>query len=217
MPDTPPDQNTSYLPPFLFPPVGWCVQAVRKPERAVLLDIPFCKQTLLSRFCVKGANNPIVVSCPVVHHTRRSPLAEVYIDSRQPWNRLALKSLESAYRKAPYWEYYADEVTELLLHPPDRLVELVIQSHRLVNTWLSLPLWHYVRAQPENLPRFYFDKIKLKGAGYAAPKPYQQTFPGFMPEVSYLDLIFNLGPRTVQYLVEAADAFSGATEAAAEP
>jgi hypothetical protein len=214
MPDTP-QQTIGFLPPFLFPPVGWCVQVVRNPERMILLDTPFCKQTLLSRFCIKGANNPIVLTCPVVHNTRRNSVTEVHIDHRQPWNRLALKTLESAYRKAPYWEYYADDLIELLQTPPEKLLELIVQSHGLLVTWLNLPSLHYrhqLWMQPEDASRWYFTKTELKGEPYRALNPYQQTFHGFMPQVSYLDLVFNLGPRAVQYLTREAETCYGTGE-----
>ncbi len=52
------------------------------------------------------------------------------IDYSSPWNKIHLKSIQSAYQTSPFYEYYADDFNSLYEEMPERLIDL---NHRLLN------------------------------------------------------------------------------------
>ena len=117
----------------------------------------------------------------------------------------AERCIETAYRSSAYFEYYRDELFAILDAHPCSLWEL---DMRII--------------------RFFLDKIGLRTelvptAAFAAehvdihPKrpnailqenglvrPYYQVFAdrhGFIPNLSVMDLLFNEGPASLEYLL----------------
>ena len=63
---------------------------------------------------------------PIVHEdgTHRHPISETKIDYSVPWVMQHKRAIVSAYRTSAYFEYYQDELFDILDSCPERLLDL---------------------------------------------------------------------------------------------
>ena len=73
----------------------------------------FPKQSIRNRCEIYGANGKIVLSVPVIRgRTHKVRIKDLEISYDTDWQKQHFKSIESAYRHSPYYEYYIDYIAE---------------------------------------------------------------------------------------------------------
>lgn len=199
------------LPLCYFPPVSWwaAALALRGP---LLLEAwqPYQKQQLSSRAHIRTANRVLPLTVLVARRDSHAPLALKQVSFAENWPRQHWRTLETAYRNAPYFEYYADGLRALLEAPPEQLADLLMATVSLAGAWLREDFQWQLTAQ--RLPpgavqpdlRTAFDPSLRSLPPWFRAEPYAQVFGGFSPGLSILDLVFNLGPEAPAWLRRAA-------------
>jgi hypothetical protein len=90
-----------YLPPQIY----FC--EIASCEKIILESFEtYQKQSYRNRCYIKGANKIEVLTVPVVHGNKHYPIRDIRIDEEQPWRNIHLRTLASAYGKAPYFDYF---------------------------------------------------------------------------------------------------------------
>ena len=128
------------------------------------------------------------------------------VENDFPWQSQHWKSLETAYRTSPFFEFYEDELYPLFNEPAERLLD---HNIRIFNTVcelieLEVPITYtqeYLKEPENNKDLRYLAKAKNQKTFNL--KPYKQVFEtnhGFLSNLSILDLLFNEGPNTLNYL-----------------
>ena len=192
--------------PTYFSPVAQFVKIAGDPEILFEKEDHFQKQTYRNRCYIYGANGKQLLTVPVLH-SRKTPhqkTKDVLIDNSFNWQRQHIRSLQAAYRSSPYFEFYEDEVIPLMEKKFKYLFDLNIKTFELIAGWLELEttiaFTGEYREHYENDFRFLVDAKKQHITGF---EPYTQVFSekhGFLPNLSMLDLIFNLGPESMYYI-----------------
>ena len=121
-------------------------------------------------------------------------MAEVVLDYHQNWNVKHWRSIETAYRKAPFFEFYAHYFEPLFTKKYYLLSEMNIESLKIILKILKSET--KLVLQPDFCKTI---DLKLKDN----IQPYFQVFGerhGFLPNLSVLDLIFNEGPSAANYI-----------------
>lgn len=165
------------------------------------------KQTHRNRCYICSANGLLPLSVPVKRvHGNRTLTSEVEIDYGQPWFKKHRRAIESAYRKAPFFEYYASEIWTTLQQHYDKLVDLNMALFEVVA--------HRLKLDKEIIPTADFS-LQVSDADYRQVNYYRdhatdlilpcykQVFDdrySFSSKVSILDLLFNLGPEAAFYV-----------------
>lgn len=157
-------------------------------------------------------------------------ILDVEIDNRLPWARKHLASIAQNYAKAPYLGHYLPELEELLRRPWHLLVELDIALAALMCEWLGiertivrasrlavggdrserlLNICRHFGAQrylSGDAARSYLDTglfaasgITVEWQNYRHPR-YRQLHGEFLPYLSALDLLLNMGPESLSVL-----------------
>ncbi|GGH39595.1 hypothetical protein GCM10011364_09100 [Mangrovimonas yunxiaonensis] len=166
----------------------------------------FQKQTLRNRTYVYAANGRLLLNVPVVYTQKnRQKYCEVKVFNDENWQRNHWKSLLSAYSTSPFFEFYSDELAPLFKKEFTNLMELNLETIRLICDCLQLDL---NVAETTDFEKDVQDKTDLRAlvnAKLEQPKfdAYQQVFSekhGFINNLSILDLLFNEGPNTLNYL-----------------
>ncbi|MCC6838177.1 MAG: WbqC family protein, partial [Bacteroidia bacterium] len=67
------------------------------------------KQTYRSRCDIYSPNGKLTLSIPIVHRNKRQIMKDVRISYEYNWQTLHWRSLESSYRRSPFFEYYEDD------------------------------------------------------------------------------------------------------------
>ena len=160
------------------------------------------KQSWRSRFRILSANGPINLSIPVIKgNSLRQPIREVRIDYRQNWQKIHFRSVESAYRHSPYYEFLIDEIRFVWEVQPEFLFDYNMIATEVVLKLLQSDVSVQLTGEFHK-PGYYgpsdhrysiHPKAKKQGTGYD-PVPYHQVFSdrfGFIQGLSILDWLCN--------------------------
>ena len=94
---------------------------------SVIIDIAelYPKQTYRNRCTILGANGPIDLSVPIIRpQGKNTALSNVLISYAENWTKDHLKSIESAYGRTPFFEYYFEDLETIIRNKPQHLAKL---------------------------------------------------------------------------------------------
>lgn len=194
--------------PTYFPNLSHFVVMIKSSSVHLEVCDNYQKQSFRNRTEIYGANGKLALTVPVKYSQKNRQLyKDVKIANDDKWQLLHLKSLESAYRMSPFFEFYIDELTPLFTFPFKFILDLNLKSLEIVLNCMQLDHNLYKTDTFNNAPN---DKIDYR---YLANRnstpidldPYQQVFTekhGFMTNLSILDLLFNEGPNSERYLLK---------------
>lgn len=168
----------------------------------------YIKQTYRNRCVIAGPNGPLSLTVPTEKsaHTQCC-MKDVRISDHGKWQHVHWQALVSAYYTSPFFEYYQDDFRPFYEKPFTFLYDLNEALQEVVCRLLDLqpdihPTESYTAEinAPETLD--LRDKIRPKH-GFEwdkafKPVPYYQVFKekyGFLPNLSIVDLLFNMGPE----------------------
>lgn len=166
------------------------------------------KRSGRNRCYIASANGPILLSVPLSKgKNQQMPITEVACAQEDHWQKNHWNSIQSAYGKAPFFEYYSDELKDILLSEMPRLFELNVQllSFLIESIGLETKL-EQTKAYERIVPASIVDlrnSVSIKADGFPNQRIYHQVFEekySFHPNLSVLDLLFCLGPETILYL-----------------
>jgi hypothetical protein len=166
------------------------------------------KQTYRNRCEIMTSNGRLNLIVPVTkpfgNHTLTKDITICY---REPWQEHHRKSIQTAYRSAPYFTYYSDIILPLFLL---REESLVVLNEKILQVLLKItglnPSRQFTRdfiKNPDDLPDYRQEFEPGGGNSSQRLQEYPQVFShkhGFTGDLSILDLIFNLGPDSRGYL-----------------
>ena len=186
------DHPVFVTPTAYFPPLAWVIRAVSVGHWEWEAHENYQKGGWRNRCRIASANGPLLLSVPLLggkHH--RMPVREVGISYRTDWQRQHEQSIRSAYGRAPYFEYYADSLLEVLRNPAPDLWTLNWELMRTLLDLLDL-----------SVDLTTTDSFCAASAGEVIPTEsvprYPQVFQerhGFLDGLSVLDGLFCLGPE----------------------
>lgn len=97
------------LPTTYLGPVEWYRQFLANPS-AVQIEVmeSFPKQTYRNRCTITTPDGPLTLSVPVKRADSKQLTRDVEISYQQRWQHQHWIALVSAYKRTPYFDYYAD-------------------------------------------------------------------------------------------------------------
>lgn len=191
-----------------FGPVAYFAQLIRHSEVMVEAYEHYPKQTYRNRSVIMTANGVIPLIVPVVKtNGNHTLLKDIRLADHNKWLKLHWRTIDSAYSNAPFYLYYKDEIQPFFSGDFLNLLEYNIKNTHSILSLIGcgtklIPTSEFVKTYPSKVRdlRYSFSpKIKVDGVF----PDYFQVFSdrhGFKENLSILDLLFNLGPETLQYL-----------------
>ncbi|GAL63907.1 WbqC family protein [Algibacter lectus] len=193
--------------PTYFPSIAHFVAIANTDELVFETDDNFLKQTYRNRAYVYGANGKLTLNIPVIHSQKnRQKYRDVKIFNEEKWQSLHWKSLLSAYRTSPFFEYYEDELQPLFEMKTDFILDFNLKCFETITECLQLDVNTSKTEIYQETPTDTNDFRFLVHAKKEQPQnfeSYTQVFSnkhGFIPNLSILDLLFNEGPNALNYL-----------------
>jgi hypothetical protein len=186
--------------PMYLAPVSMYARLYAADRLLVDGDTPFVKQTYRNRTIIAAENGPLALTIPVVHNARQ-PMRDVRISDHGNWRHLHWNALASAYRKSPFFDYYADDFRPFYEKKIEFLMDFNMQLHEIVCNLIGLErttamLGDTQPQEPHDL-RPMAEPSSRTITGFTAQE-YYQVFGrrnGFLADISIADLLFNMGPE----------------------
>jgi len=195
--------------PNYFPNIHQFTQIIKADNILFEVSDNYQKQTFRNRTYIYGANGKLGLFIPVIHtHKNRELFKDVKISYDSNWMDLHLKSLQSAYRSSPYFEYFEDDFIKLYSEKEKFLADFNIKCIKLISNLLDLDLDFKISNEYVEKTNDIIDLRDLSNARKEkkidTPK-YIQVFEskhGYINNLSILDLIFSEGPNSVSLIVK---------------
>jgi hypothetical protein len=181
---------------------------------SVCVDIyeHFQKQSYRNRTKILSANGELSLSIPVKKWTDKTIVKDIEISYAEDWQKQHWRSIISAYKNSPYFDFLEDELRLFYESEYQFLHEYNAEQLKwIVKAFRIKKEIHYSKEyisaaneldlREEIHPKKDVSDKKLRAL---LEKPYYQTFSekmGFVPNLSVLDLIFNEGIKGHGYLV----------------
>lgn len=194
------------LPYCLLPTVSWFAIGCENRQFPILQNAPFVKQNGNNRYAIASPNGTQELTIPVNHADRSLPLPLVRISYDQDWRRTHKQAWQTAYGKSPFYEYYDYRFWDVFQRKPETMQEIIEGLNAVLFQNLKIPfLSNYTNiasAEQTLIAEQYLGAYNKK-IQQTKILPYSQTFDakfGFRQPVSAIDLLFNVGPLSSDYL-----------------
>jgi hypothetical protein len=194
--------STAYLPPLEY------FSAIAEADEIFIeKEENYLKQSYRNRCNILSAHGPQILTVPVylgsVHKTQ---IKDIRIDYSKRWRQMHLRAMKASYNSSPFFEFYFDTFEKIISADNEFLLDLNMAAAEAVMQILSIKkeiIYTNTFEPPEGKPHDLRYTISPKKESLYTSKRYLQVFDtanGFVPNLSIIDLIFNMGPDAGKYL-----------------
>ena len=194
------------LHPTYFPSISHYIAMIQAEELVFEVEDNFQKQTNRNRMYIYSSNGLQFLNISVKHSLEKNQkYKDVLIDDSTNWQKNHFKSLESAYKNSPFYDYFIDDILPIYQKKHKFLLDLNFETFEVVNKCLGINL-------PFSKTTEYFQALENENdfrhlvngkKDTTQIETYTQVFDdkhGFITNLSILDLLFNEGRHAVNYL-----------------
>lgn len=215
--------------PGYLPYIGFFKKIQASDIFVFLDDVQYTRSDFDNRNKIRTRENSMWLTIPIFNKTGQT-LNEVKIDYSKKWVSKHKSSIKYNYEKAPYFEEYWKDIKSILEKSWDKLIDLNMElinyfiikleintktvfsselninktgSEKLLEICKDLDVDTYLSGEfgrnylDTNL--FQHENIKVIFEKFEHPT-YNQTFDGFMQNMSIIDLLFNEGENAKNIL-----------------
>ena len=197
--------STAYL-----PPIEYFVQLLVRNKAIIEKEETYPKQTYRNRCRILTANGVLNLSIPVSKpYGNNTKTKDITIINSDRWFTNHWRAINSAYSGSPFFLYYKDDLQEFFSGRYDNLLEF---NTELTNVLLNLIGISSTLTYSDSFAIPGQANLSLDARYTITPKKetssknfeeYTQVFSSkysFIPNLSIIDALFNLGPETKEYL-----------------
>ncbi|HEV7179841.1 MAG TPA: WbqC family protein [Candidatus Baltobacteraceae bacterium] len=215
----------SIMQPAYLPWLGYLHRLAISDVHVVLDSVPASKGDYCNRNRIRTAQGWTWLSVPLLGDRITTPICELQVDTKQQWAQRHWRSIEHAYRRAPYFDRYAATMRDALTSSVQGLESACMRAlGPLLEAFEIRSAFAYSRdfglSEKKSdlvlricqetgastyisgpLGRGYLDREAFDRAGIAVRfhdyvhPSYDQLYPGFEPNMCALDALFNCGPQ----------------------
>ncbi|MDL2291720.1 WbqC family protein [Bacteroides sp. OttesenSCG-928-F21] len=202
--------RTAYLTSAYLAPVSYYSKLLAYDRCVIEQYDHYLKQTYRNRCHIAGPGGLLPLSIPIVKpDSPKCAMKDIRISDHGNWRHLHWNAIESAYNSTPFFEYYKDDFRPYYERRFDFLCDFNEELMQLVCELIDLS----PQVERSNEYKTTFEANEYDFRETIHPKrdcresdpeftvrPYYQVFEerhGFLPDLSIIDLLFNMGPETL--------------------
>ena len=193
--------------PTYFPNIDLLSQLIKSENILFEISDKYIKQTLRNRTEIHAANGKLILSIPVKYSSsKKEKYKDIKICYNSSWQKIHLKSIESAYRNSPYYDFFEDYFIKFFNKKEKFLIDTNIKSIEVIYDILDMKMKYDLTNDYKNKLENYTDYRKLVDSNpdeKMSKINYSQVFQeknGFISGLSSLDIIFNKGLESLDYI-----------------
>lgn len=193
--------STAYLPPVEY------FSIISQVEKIFIeREENYLKQTYRNRCTILSAHGRQLLTVPVyLGSLHKTQIKDIRIDYSKRWQQVHLRAMTASYNSSPYFEYYFENIEKIISKNHEYLLDLNTELTESVLTILKMKRTISYTSDFEQAGKMVYDfryRITPKKKSQYHHKEYFQVFnngDGFIPGLSIIDLIFNMGPEATEY------------------
>ncbi|MEZ7503757.1 WbqC family protein [Flavobacterium sp. Arc2] len=196
------------LHPTYFPSISHFVAMSQSDGIILEIEDNFQKQTNRNRTYIYSPNGIQLLNIPVKHSkANHQSTKDIEVDSDFDWQKQHYKSLETAYRSSPFFEFFEDDIRPFYEKKHKFLLDLNFETLEIISKCMRekfdyITTQEYVKEVDSNL---ILDCRPLADGkkDLSSFEKYIQVFDdkhGFINNLSVLDLLFNEGKFALDYM-----------------
>ena len=203
------NDTTLVLPPALCGSIGY--YALMASHKNVVID-RYCRydkrRKLMHRYDIADVNGRLTLTVPITKPRIGATWNDAGVSAHGGWWNIHKVALWSAYGRTPFFEYYIDELMPYLQPrdgvQPESLMDLNTGIDAIIRRIVGIESnvrYELTAEEKELITNGDKSIIDHRNSNFELEQPleYYQvraTQQGFIPNLTILDLIFNMGPET---------------------
>ena len=204
---------TVYLSSAYLAPVEYYTKLLAYDRVCIEQHDHYIKQTYRNRCTIAAPDGELALSIPTVKPASlKCPMCDIRISDHGNWRHLHWNAIESAYNHTPFFEYYKDDFRPFYEKKDEFFADFNEELCHLVCSLIDIqPVMErtseyktgFAPGEADFRERIHPKKdFSLEDPDFS-PQPYYQVFQerlGFLPNLSIIDLLFNMGPESLLVL-----------------
>lgn len=205
--------NTVFLSSAYLAPVEYYTKLLAYDKVFIEQYDHYMKQTYRNRCTIAAPDGELALSIPTVKpNSLKCAMRDIRISDHGNWRHLHWNAIESAYNHTPFFEYYKDDFRpfyekkyEFLIDFNDELCNLIcslIDIQPCIERTTEYRI-SFAESEKDFRERIHPKKNFKEEDTEFIVLPYYQVFQkklGFLPNLSIIDLLFNMGPESLLVL-----------------
>ncbi len=173
----------------------------------------YSKQSYRNRTQILSANGVLNLSIPIKKNKSEKVVNAIEISYKEDWQKNHWRAITSAYKNSPYFDFFEEDLKVFYSNKYNLLIDYNLDQLKFIIKVLkqkeNIQLTKQYESNPESVidlrtiihPKQSYLSDKL--VANKLDQSYYQTFENkisFTPNLSILDLLFNKGLHTIDYL-----------------
>ena len=193
--------------PTYFSPISQYSEIIKKDAIVFEMEDNFQKQSYRNRCYIYNTNGKQLLNIPVKHIIKegRKKTKDTLVENATPWQDQHFKSLKTAYRTSPFFEFFEHDIAHIFEKKYKYLQDINIDTFLFITDALQLnsEFTKTLVYKTDAIEKDFRHLAQVKEQPKKLVDTYIQMFDdkhGFIPNLSILDLLFMEGPNAISYL-----------------